>query len=161
MIYVAVGGNLPSTYGSPMETCEAAVKQLEAAGLTVSAKSSWYETEPVPKSMQPSFINNVVQIETDLDSTALLKLLLKIEKQMGRQRSFKNAPRVIDLDMIAYNDEINGSDFLTLPHPRMQDRAFVLYPLAEIAPDWHHPVLKKTAVELKDALSDNYWIKKL
>jgi 2-amino-4-hydroxy-6-hydroxymethyldihydropteridine diphosphokinase len=116
-------------------------------------QSSWYETSPIPISTQPNFINGVISIRTHLESLQLLKLLLKIESEMGRKRDVKNAARVIDLDLIAYNDEIIATKNLILPHPRLTQRAFVIEPIAEIAPDWKHPVLGLRIEKLKSTVA--------
>ena len=100
----------------------------------------------MPVSDQPWFVNGVARVETTLDPTALLSLLRRLEQEFGRQRSVRNAARTLDLDIIDYDGKVENTPELTLPHPRMQDRAFVLLPLAEIAPGWRHPALGK-AVE--------------
>ncbi len=152
MIVIALGANLPSDVGPPVRTLEAAVAEMETRGLTISARSSWYETPPdpppKPPSHQPDYVNGVVAVETGLTPRALLDLLLEIETTFGRARSSeKNAPRSLDLDIIAYNDLVQDGPPI-LPHPRMTDRPFVLLPLNDIAPDWVHPVESATAAEL-------------
>jgi len=152
MILIALGANLPSPVGRPQQTLEAALHQLEASGVRVVARSGWYRTAPVPVSDQPWFLNAVARVETALEPPALLALLRQVELKFGRQRSVRNAARTLDLDIIDYEGKVEISPELTLPHPRMQDRAFVLLPLAEVAPAWRHPTLGKTVESLISAL---------
>jgi 2-amino-4-hydroxy-6-hydroxymethyldihydropteridine diphosphokinase len=153
-IIIGLGANLPSpAYGAPKATLMAALERFEAVGLHVTARSRWYESEPVPKSDQPNFINGVVRVETDLAPLALMALLQRIEKEFGRTKGVRNAARCIDLDIIAYGDKVTRGDNLPLlPHPRMHERAFVLMPLREIAPRWYHPFLGCTVDQLVDKL---------
>lgn len=141
MILIALGANLPSRYGAPEETLKAAVIKLEEEGIQVLQASSIWLTAPVPISDQPWYRNAVVAIETALDVQELMAVLQKIEEDFGRVRSVRDAPRALDLDILAYNNEIHDKVDCTVPHPRMQGRAFVLMPLQEIAPEWVHPVL--------------------
>ena len=144
MILIGIGANLPSPeHGTPLETCKAAVRALDDAGLAVSAQSTWYESMPVPVSDQPWFINGVVRVETDRDVPDVLALLHSIEADFGRVRAERNAPRILDMDLLCYGQRIVGGDGeggAVVPHPRMAERAFVLKPLAELAPEWRHPV---------------------
>ena len=131
MIYIALGANIGERAGQ----LSAAIDEMGRAGLRVTKQSSVYETAPVGYTEQPSFYNMVVEVESRQSSDELLKTLQQIEQRLGRERLFKNGPRTIDLDILFYNGEDIQSEHLTVPHPRMQERAFVLAPLAEIAPE--------------------------
>ncbi|MGB9716249.1 MAG: 2-amino-4-hydroxy-6-hydroxymethyldihydropteridine diphosphokinase [Thermodesulfovibrionales bacterium] len=139
--YIGIGSNL----GNRQENCIHAIDLLEKNGITVKKRSSMYETKPWGMKDQPDFINMALEIETDLDPKELLKILKNIEKEIGRKESFKWGPRVIDLDILLFNDLILSEDDLKIPHPLMHERNFVLKPLCEIAPDKIHPVLKKNS----------------
>lgn len=141
MIVVGLGANLPSpVHGGPRETLEAALAALDRAGLRVVARSAWYETAPVPVSDQSWYVNGVAIVTSPLPAAGVLGVLHRIEAAFGRVRTEVNAPRVLDLDLLAYGDAVS-TDWPLLPHPRLHERAFVLRPLADVAPDWHHPVL--------------------
>jgi 2-amino-4-hydroxy-6-hydroxymethyldihydropteridine diphosphokinase len=151
--YIALGANLPSPTGSPAATLAAAVQRLGSLG-NVQQQSSLYITEPVGFADQPRFLNAVVALETALDARALLNKLLSIEKEFGRARTARipNGPRTLDLDILMSDGlELNEPD-LELPHPRMSERAFVLVPLAEIAPHLLIPGSGKTVAELLHSL---------
>jgi 2-amino-4-hydroxy-6-hydroxymethyldihydropteridine diphosphokinase len=140
-IFVAFGANLPSRlHGSPAATCLAALAALEVRGVKILRRSAFYESAPVPISDQPWYVNGVAEIGTALGPEALLAALHEIERQFGRERRELNAARVIDLDIVAYGRLVRADPPPILPHPRMADRAFVLLPLQEIAPNWVHPV---------------------
>jgi 2-amino-4-hydroxy-6-hydroxymethyldihydropteridine diphosphokinase len=148
MIYVALGANLPSQFGTPAETLAHAIYVLNDCGVRVVALSRVWLTAPVPISDQPWFHNAVARVETSLSPHELLSVLLSIESDFGRVRVVQNEARVLDLDIVAYNHQIIAEKGLVVPHPRMHERGFVLYPLQDIAPDWVHPQSQKSIDEL-------------
>ncbi len=129
-----------------------AIARLSAAG-RVAAVSSFYETEPVEFTQQPWFLNCAVAIETDRTPQELMAALLAIEEEMGRRRQQKKGPRSIDIDVLLFDDVVIDLAEVTIPHPAMEQRRFVLEPLAEIAPELMHPVLRKTMRSLRDGLT--------
>jgi 2-amino-4-hydroxy-6-hydroxymethyldihydropteridine diphosphokinase len=153
MIFIGLGGNLPSRVGSPRDTLAAALADLERAGVRVVGRSALWETAPVPVSGQPWFANAVAAVESDLEPAALLALLHRIEAEYGRVRAEANGARTLDLDLLAYHDRVNpGPEAPILPHPRLHERAFALRPLAELAPGWVHPASGRPIGELLAAL---------
>jgi 2-amino-4-hydroxy-6-hydroxymethyldihydropteridine diphosphokinase len=148
--YIGLGANL----GDRASALRQAARQIGALG-RVTAVSSLYETEPVGFREQPPFLNAVIALETDLPPAALFETLLGIERDLGRVRSFRNAPRILDLDVLLLDDLILNTPELTVPHPRMHERVFVLAPLAEIAPDLRHPALDTSVSNLFAALPDH------
>jgi len=161
MIIIALGANLPSDYGSPMDTLNKVIIRLKELEIDIINISRTYLTEPVPVSDQPWYHNSVISIKTKLGAFELLDLLQQVENEFGRVRTIRNAPRIIDLDLISYNSEILDSPELIVPHPRMQDRAFVLYPMNEIAPNWINPTNNKTVDCMKNELTDTQKIRVL
>ncbi len=154
-IFIAVGANLPhERYGSPRQTLEAALAALGERGVQTVRLSPWYRTAPVPPSDQPWFVNAVAEVASALPADALLAELHAVEAAFGRARTVPNAARPIDLDLLDYRGEIapGGPGRATLPHPRMAGRAFVLRPLADLVPDWRHPVTGQPIAELLAAL---------
>tara|TARA_R110002110_G_scaffold414147_2_gene643283 strand:+ start:4466 stop:4957 length:492 start_codon:yes stop_codon:yes gene_type:complete len=140
MILIGLGANLPgANEESPRDALATALAALEAAGVTVAGQSGWYTSAPVPASDQPDYVNAVAALETDLAPGPLLTLLHEIESAMGRIRSVRDAARIIDIDLLDYHGKIDA-EWPILPHPRMAQRAFVLRPLHDLAPDWCHPV---------------------
>lgn len=157
MIIIGLGANLPHPeYGPPARTLEAALEQLEQRGVRVVRRSSWYISPPWPASLsgQPWYVNGAAALQTELKADRLLQVMHEVEWSFGRVRTERWAPRRIDLDLIAYDDlrtapcGIHG--VAALPHPRMSQRAFVLLPLQEIAPDWRHP---ETGTRIADLLA--------
>ena len=140
LVLIGLGANLPSAFGEPAETLQAALQRLCEEGVKLLRRSQFWHSKPVPVSDQPWFVNAVAAIETDLSPASLLALLHRIEAEFGRVRSVLNAPRLIDLDLLAYGRRISAEEAPILPHPRMDQRAFVLRPLADIAPGWRHPL---------------------
>lgn len=151
VVYIGIGSNL----GDRHENCLRALNLLEKEGLRLTAQSSAYETAPWGVKSQPMYINLVVRAETTLKPHELLALFKRIEADMGRTQSIKWGPRIIDLDILIYDDEAIETDELVIPHPHMHERLFVLVPLSEIAPELLHPVLKKKISEIADAAGEN------
>ncbi|OYY41127.1 MAG: 2-amino-4-hydroxy-6-hydroxymethyldihydropteridine diphosphokinase [Rhodospirillales bacterium 24-66-33] len=152
---MGAGANLPHpSYASPRETLQAALLELDRRQAHVLRYSHWYRTAPVPASDQPWYVNVVGEVATSLGADELLAVLHEIEDLFGRVRSVPNAARLIDLDLLDYRGEIArpGPSRATLPHPRMTGRAFVLRPLADLAPDWRHPVSGASVRDLLKAL---------
>jgi 2-amino-4-hydroxy-6-hydroxymethyldihydropteridine diphosphokinase len=146
-VYISLGSNI----GNRAANLKAAIERLRDFGV-VTAISSFYETEPVEFTQQPWFLNCVVKLETTLSPPQLLTGILGIEQQMGRHRGAEKGPRNIDLDILLFGDLIVDEPELTIPHPAMHERRFVLEPLAEIAPETWHPVYRQTIRQLLAAL---------
>jgi len=147
MKLIALGANLPSSAGPPAVTLEAALRAIASRGVDIAQVSRFYESEAWPNPSDPSYVNAVARVCTDLPPKELLTLLQEVEAQFGRRRSEKNAPRTLDLDIVDYEGRVEHGD-PELPHPRASERAFVLLPLSDIAPVWVHPVSGKSVSEL-------------
>ena len=150
LVFIGLGSNL----GDRSDFLKKAINALAPEVVLLQA-SSVYQTPPWGYTDQPPFLNQVIKAQTGLEPNALLKKLKKIEKELGRLENFHYGPRCIDLDILLYDDLICQSDSLTIPHPEMAKRAFVLVPLIEIAPDLVHPLLKVPAAKLLEKLDSS------
>ena len=148
--YIALGSNL----GTRRALLDAAICMIDALpGTTITRQATFRETQPVDAPPgSPAFLNSAIEIRTTIEPEALMRELLAIESDLGRRRGERNAPRVIDLDLLLYDDIILRTELLTLPHPRMASRRFVLEPLAQIAPDAVHPETGRTILDLFEEL---------
>jgi 2-amino-4-hydroxy-6-hydroxymethyldihydropteridine diphosphokinase len=151
MILIALGANLPSPVGEPVVTMRAALENLAQRGIKVEYLSPFYRTLAWPDRNDPPFVNAVANVLTQLEPGPLLAALQDVERKFGRTPKVLNAPRTLDLDIIDYEGRIERGP-PELPHPRVIARAFVLVPLADVAPHWHHPVSRCTVSELIAAL---------
>lgn len=172
---IALGANLVNGNMTPRETLQKSLELCESASLTILDVSRWYSTPAFPAGSGPDYVNAAILIETNFLPQKLLDVLHQIEAELGRTRENRWEPRICDLDLIAYDDtiapnistfrkwqklspsdqKIQPPDELILPHPRMQDRAFALVPLNDIAPEWRHPVLMLTINEMLNALPES------
>ncbi len=145
-VIVALGSNLSGHYDSPQRVLEAALEAMKQAGIGLVSVSPFWRSQAWPDPSDPDYVNAVCLVRTDLAPGALLALLHGIEREFGRDRGVANAPRILDLDLIAYGRLVSSEP--ALPHPRAHERLFVMGPLAQIAPEWVHPVLGLTAGDL-------------
>lgn len=155
LAYLSLGSNVGDRAGN----LNAAIERLRVFGEVV-AVSAFYETEPVEFTAQSWFVNCAVALNTEKTPRELLAGILDIEQKLGRRREQKKGPRIIDIDILLYGDAIVEASGLTIPHPAMHERRFVLEPLAEIAPDVRHPVFNRTIKELRDALPPGQAVRK-
>ncbi len=174
-VLLAMGGNLPSEVGLPQATISQAIDDLADANINVIASSRLYRTPCFPAGAGPDFVNAAVLCQSSLQAGDILRVLNQIERKFGRLRTERWGPRTLDIDLLAIGDQVlpdkatfdawrglglaeqenSVPDALILPHPRLQERAFVLIPLAEIAPEWCHPVLECSVSEMLAALPDS------
>jgi 2-amino-4-hydroxy-6-hydroxymethyldihydropteridine diphosphokinase len=155
--YLLTGGNM----GDRKQNLAAAYRHIEEQCGEISKASSLYETAAWGKSDQPPFLNQALELKTSLAPKQLLKTILQIEKKMGRVREEKYGPRLIDIDILLFNNDSYNYPLLIIPHPEMQNRRFVLVPLAEIAASEIHPVFKKTIEELLEVCPDKLEVSKV
>ena len=150
-VILAFGGNLPGDYRNPRALLEAALSHLPEIGMRIVGRSRPWRSSAWPDPSEPEYINIVILVETKLDPHEVLAAALDLERRFGRQRERANAPRTLDVDLIAHGQRVIDAPGLILPHPRAHQRRFVMGPLAEIAPGWRHPVLGLTAKTLFEA----------
>ncbi|KIC52061.1 2-amino-4-hydroxy-6-hydroxymethyldihydropteridine pyrophosphokinase [Tateyamaria sp. ANG-S1] len=171
-LVIALGSNKSSDVGSPAETLEKALVELEESGASIRGQSRFFRTPAVPAGSGPDFVNAVVLLSATWSAPEAITRLHEIEADLGRRRMVRWEQRVIDLDLLAFGHEVSpdvatlrqwmdlpldqqqkaAPGQLLLPHPRLHERAFVLVPMAEVVPDWVHPITRRTVVEMRDAL---------
>lgn len=174
-VILGLGGNVPSKFGTPAETIRSAIRAIGRTGLEIMATSRFFHTPCFPAGAGPDFVNAALLCRSRLGPTEILSILRQIESDHGRQRHSRWSSRTLDIDLLAVDDlvlpdmktfelwrnlslpdqKIKVPGQLILPHPRLQDRAFVLVPMADIAPDWHHPVLGLRVVEMLAGLAQS------
>jgi 2-amino-4-hydroxy-6-hydroxymethyldihydropteridine diphosphokinase len=159
MILIALGANLSTDrHGPPEQGLDAAVDALAAVDIQTVARSRWYRSAPIPPAIEPWFVNGVIKVETAHEPRALMASLLAVEAAFGRERGDPGAARTLDLDLIDYHGRVtqqtgrHSGPALILPHPRLAERAFVLLPLSEVAPNWRHPATGASIATMLDAL---------
>lgn len=150
LVYLGLGSNL----GDRAAYLKRVLEEMRAAGIEVRRVSTLYESEPVDFTPQPWFLNCVAEVETGLMPRQLLRRLQQIEKRLGRQRGVRRGPRTIDIDILLYGGHVMNTEELTIPHPRLSERRFVLEPLRELAAGLRHPVSRRTIAGLLAAVSD-------
>lgn len=157
LIYISLGSNI----GDQFKNLEKAILEIQSVCGSLSSASSLYETEPWGTFAQDPFLNQVIAVESPHEPPILLNLFLEIEKKMGRIRTVRNAPRIIDIDILLYGSKIILNESIHIPHPRMHLRKFILIPMTEIAPDLIHPVFNQSMKELLNKCTDSSFVKKL
>ena len=150
LVYLSLGSNL----GDRAAHLQRALDELATAGIEVARVSPFFRTEPLDYRPQPWFLNGVAEIRTELLPLRLLSTLQRIERKMGRRRTLPKGPRTIDLDILFYDNSIIRSSQLVVPHPRMEERKFVLVPLSDLAPTHRHPATRKTVAEMLNESAD-------
>ena len=158
MIHLNIGSNLDSKYGSRFDNISIAIDLLINSKIKIKKISNFYETPSYPNNNFPKFLNVGLLIDYNNDYLNLFKIIKKIEKKLGRIRTKKNDPRVIDIDIIDFRSEVKKTKELILPHPRCHLRNFVLFPILQIDPNWSHPILKKNARFLINNLNRKFRI---
>ena len=154
-IIIGIGGNIKSEDGDhPIKVAMKAIRYLKDYSINITNQSSWYETEPIPKSDQPNFFNCIVFAKTVLNELDVLKSFHEIEYRLGRKRILVNEARVIDLDLIDYSNKILRNKEIVIPHPRAHQRRFVMEPLAELDKNWIHPILKINIKRILNGLNN-------
>lgn len=160
-VYIGFGSNL----GDRLDFCDRAMTLLSLLPATqVTAVSSLYETEPINDAGDPGsgwFLNGVVQLETEVNPQSLLEVCCEVERALGRNQKRRDGPRTLDLDILFYGTRIINDPGLVIPHPRLHLRRFVLTPMVELDPDWHHPVLQRTVKDILEQLSDHAQVRRL
>ncbi len=155
--FIALGSNM----GAPLQNIKDAIALLKQSHVEILKESPYYLTKPYGYRDQPDFVNSAVMVKISLSVKGLFSLLKSIEKKMGREQGVKYGPRVIDLDIIFFNRLIYQDVVITIPHPKMQERSFVLYPLCDLDKDFVHPLFKKTLGTLKNQLVEDFGIKRI
>ena len=158
MIHLNIGSNLDSTHGSRRDNISIAINLLINSKIKVKKISNFYETPSYPNNNLPKYLNIGLIIEYNNSHISLFKTIKQIEKKLGRIKTIKNDPRIIDIDIIDFNSKIKTTDKLILPHPKCHQRNFVLFPILQIDPKWFHPILKKNAQFLINKLSQKFRI---
>lgn len=147
-VIIALGGNLPGAHGDCETLLEAALARFSEHGLTLVARSGWWRSAAWPDPAAPAYTNGIAIVETALSPAETLAALHAIERAFGRVRGEANAPRTLDLDLIAHGRTVTDRGDPVLPHPRAHERLFVMGPLAEVLPEWRHPLTGRTAADL-------------
>ena len=156
-VYLCLGSNL----GDRRAHLARALERMQAEGIRVRRVSAIYQTRPVDYTAQPWFLNCVAEVETEYMPRLLLRRLQRIEKQLGRRRGVRRGPRTIDIDILLYGNQVMQTSELTIPHPRLAQRRFVLEPLRELAAGLPHPVSHHTVAELLAAVEDRSWVRRV